>query len=1166
MTTGAGKSTAIKNMLTTFAYAGYGFCFIDPHNDTWKDVIAALPEHRLDDVIYIAPPTGEYDKIAALNFLDVPRYDDEPEERYQARVSKIINQNIQVIGGEEDMYARMTRVLKAVQHSMVKADENYTPLSIYRLLTDPELQEDFAPYIDDAWISDYMKYIERLEEDDLEPVIGRLDKWILDKIGRKVISHPHSSVNISEAVANGKIIIVNTNKSEVGESISKAIGTAVTQRVWSAVESRSATTNSPSERRPFFLAIDELGISVPESTPIDTMLQDARKYRLGLTLATQDPEQLAPDHRDAVTKNTNTKIVGRLPDSDTAEDLAGLFDGIYEEDIRQMPEYNAYVNFPDEDGASVPVRLQLLAPYPQLRSYDAVDRVVERSLEKYGVDPDHGITHGSTIIEQVVRGTGTVQAGTVDIDMSEYLTAIDRVELFRGATTSGEYVPVEDVAEELRNTVAEEFSTRQIEKAIVQLPDSRVATKETDAGVVVSLTDDGRAQARGTGTGDAASAGGAKHQLLVQETRNLFTRLRCDVTVPDQGFDSEHDPDAVIELPEPVEPNLDTLDLGIDRDITSYGDLTPSEFEQAKQRATQYIEEELPARLAEHHDALPVISDGNHIYVEVETSTNSKFALTLRNLRKAVADDRRCVFVVRDEGAAKQIIRGITDPAFCKRVTGDGTRYLYTGAKELTVTDDSETWTVVREKTGERTRWRGTRTDAVQRDEFTVDPTDEFVLETTSGDEVLRINAGTVEDRTVPKTGAGAWMRRDRENGVYIVRELQADGTVAKRVYETKSDFTDEWSTVTRPFVPELMFDRRPTVDDWCVVVLPNDTAADDGAEPCVFTVEDEHVARDTSGDDGVTRTPIRVAGWHGTADTETVVSRDGDESSHGPGDSGEDGSTEDGSRARTGAGVDGVDVPESVIGESDSGAVSDAAGTGQQDGGATDQQNETGTGDAGELTPDFNGVSIDGQITAPTSDGSTASDSNTAHETSDDTTTDTDSDEPGSVDTSDEPGTEDEMMLPADGDRDEDDWSDEPSDTTSNTASDGDRDADEDGESNPVLALDETESDEDGPSDSGEDGDDDEALAIPDEDFEALLDDPVQDDDTTTQSPDREDSWETDSQDTNTTGTSSDTEQDTAETSSTSDDTTTGENTGEDEEDEADGQEDTGDDDAWMW
>jgi len=85
-----------------------------------------------------------------------------------------------------------------------------------------------------------------------------------------------------------KIILVKLAKGLTGEINSQLIGRMVTMQIKLAALRRASM--DPKDRVPFFLYIDEFQNYVSKS--IESILSEARKYKLGLTIAHQYIEQL----------------------------------------------------------------------------------------------------------------------------------------------------------------------------------------------------------------------------------------------------------------------------------------------------------------------------------------------------------------------------------------------------------------------------------------------------------------------------------------------------------------------------------------------------------------------------------------------------------------------------------------------------------------------------------------------------------------------------------------------------------------------------------------------------------------------------------------------------------------------------------------------------------
>jgi hypothetical protein len=199
---------------------------------------------------------------------------------------------------------------------------------------------------------------------------------------RNIIGQPHSAFDIREVMDKGKILLVNLSKGRTGEINSSLLGLILVSKIQMAALSRA---DSPSaERRDFFLLIDEFQNFVTES--IATILSEARKYRLSLTMAHQYVAQLAEKSeavRDAVFGNVGTLLVMRVgaPDAEFLEsEFAPVFDRF---DLQNVDKYNAYVKMLIDNKATKPFNVKLYPP-PKSRNARAAELIKQISRLKYG--------------------------------------------------------------------------------------------------------------------------------------------------------------------------------------------------------------------------------------------------------------------------------------------------------------------------------------------------------------------------------------------------------------------------------------------------------------------------------------------------------------------------------------------------------------------------------------------------------------------------------------------------------------------------------------------------------------------------------------------------------------------------------------------------------------
>ncbi len=142
----------------------------------------------------------------------------------------------------------------------------------------------------------------------------------------RMFAQPTNKLDLFEAMNEGKIVLVSTAK-----DLLKSDGSALFGRFFIALLAQAAlerSTIDEDERTPTFVYVDEAQEYFDDS--IETILNQARKYKVGLTLAHQTLDQLSPRLRSVLNANTSFKCVGGV----SAKDARVLAD-----EMRTEPEF-----------------------------------------------------------------------------------------------------------------------------------------------------------------------------------------------------------------------------------------------------------------------------------------------------------------------------------------------------------------------------------------------------------------------------------------------------------------------------------------------------------------------------------------------------------------------------------------------------------------------------------------------------------------------------------------------------------------------------------------------------------------------------------------------------------------------------------------------------------
>ena len=326
--TGAGKSGMLELLALSDIFYNQGYCVIDPHGDFAIDNLSFIPESRVKDVVYFNPADTAFP--VAFNPLEV------------SDPAKKPNICSEVIGVLKRMFGdswgpRLEHILRYTLLALLDRPET-TLLDISRLLTDKEFRKETLDYCKDVtvlqfWKHEFGQWNEKQVNESIAPVLNKVGAFTANPIIRNIIGQAKSSFDIRKIMDEGKILVVNLSKGLIGEDNAAILGSFLVTKVQLAAMSRSDIPDIMN-RRPFYLYVDEFQNFATDS--FATILSEARKYGLNLTVANQYVAQMTDSVRDAVFGNVGTTISFRVS-ADDAPVLAKQFEPTFEEsDIIQL--------------------------------------------------------------------------------------------------------------------------------------------------------------------------------------------------------------------------------------------------------------------------------------------------------------------------------------------------------------------------------------------------------------------------------------------------------------------------------------------------------------------------------------------------------------------------------------------------------------------------------------------------------------------------------------------------------------------------------------------------------------------------------------------------------------------------------------------------------------
>ena len=282
---------------------------------------------------------------------------------------------------------RMEHILRNTLLALIEGQAN-SMLGILRMFSDDAFRKKVVDHLSDHhvrsfWEDEYANWSEKYRTEAIAAIQNKIGQLLSVPMIRNIVGQVSSTLSLREAMDTGKIILVNLSKGNIGEDNSAFLGSMLVTKF--QLDAMSRTDIPEKERKDFYLYVDEFQNFATES--FATILSEARKYRLNLTLAHQYIGQLLIDGKttlqDAVFGNVGSMTSFQVG-SDDAEVLSMQFEEMVStNDILSLPKYHAYMRLMVGGMASKPFSVSTLPP-PKLESSDERVSVIRRaSRERY---------------------------------------------------------------------------------------------------------------------------------------------------------------------------------------------------------------------------------------------------------------------------------------------------------------------------------------------------------------------------------------------------------------------------------------------------------------------------------------------------------------------------------------------------------------------------------------------------------------------------------------------------------------------------------------------------------------------------------------------------------------------------------------------------------------
>lgn len=338
--TGTGKSTLLYQMIRADIERGAGVCLLDPHGDLYAQVLEAVPDRRLPEMIPIDVAATE--RAVGINFLQGCGGNAKIENNF------LINEMIQIFSRLYDMRVVGGPVFEQYMRNALALSINNTCagatlMDIPLIFESNHFREALLNTCTDPLVVSFWREIAAAATGDaglknMGPYItSKLNRFTTNALLRPIIGQAESTLSFGECMDKGRIVLINLAKGQLGGLDARLLGMLIMGLIFNAALRRANSVG----RRPFYLYVDEAQTFTTET--VAELFAEARKFGLHLTLANQNLNQLAGNDgstfTDSLLGNVGTLLTFRLGPPDAERLARYMAPEVSAIDLQDLPNY-----------------------------------------------------------------------------------------------------------------------------------------------------------------------------------------------------------------------------------------------------------------------------------------------------------------------------------------------------------------------------------------------------------------------------------------------------------------------------------------------------------------------------------------------------------------------------------------------------------------------------------------------------------------------------------------------------------------------------------------------------------------------------------------------------------------------------------------------------------
>jgi len=408
--TKSGKTTLIRAILKHLEYSNISgnypnsFILIDPKGSDSYDFIRQCEDETFQNnkVHFLDPIETKF----SINILELPSYEPENREAIVSQYVGYIMTMIEYWYNGSDSFVRLKRILDTLLQYIYLNNDKPTFLDLYEIII--AIQSDGKDILSkmfkelgkpDSVLQQAIESIAGMSKESYEPVLNRVEKFATDPILRHLFCVRESTIDFKDLIEPGNITIIRLSPLNIPQHIITLAKQTLIIKLWFTIQERAEKIKAEEDRSQVILALDEFQ-DVADLPIIESMLTQARSYKLSLLLAHQTSTQLNNELFEIITGNVGTQFVGRVSGRD-GKRFGSIWDPQYVRELENQlatQEYHHWtVRLIGAPGETQPIPTQFWPVFPvkDTQTGEFLENFIKQQKEKYG----YGVI-GKSLMEQ----------------------------------------------------------------------------------------------------------------------------------------------------------------------------------------------------------------------------------------------------------------------------------------------------------------------------------------------------------------------------------------------------------------------------------------------------------------------------------------------------------------------------------------------------------------------------------------------------------------------------------------------------------------------------------------------------------------------------------------------------------------------------------------------